>query len=66
MLAGESLWAIATDLLGRDATDAQIAREVQRLWQLNRTRIATGDPDLVYAGTKLILRYTAHTARSTR
>jgi nucleoid-associated protein YgaU len=56
VLAGESLWAIATDLLGREATPAAIAREVQRLWQLNRDRIATGDPDLLMVGTRLLLR----------
>ena len=54
--AGESLWTIATDLLGRDATAAQVAREVHRLWQLNRDRIATGDPDLLPVGTTLVLR----------
>ena len=56
VLAGESLWAIATDLLGRDATPAAVAREVHRLWQLNRDRIATGDPDLLMVGTRLVLR----------
>ena len=54
--AGESLWTIATDLLGRDATTAQVAREVHRLWSLNRERIATGDPDLLPVGTTLVLR----------
>ena len=54
--AGESLWTISTDLLGRDATTAQVAREVHRLWSLNRERIATGDPDLLPVGTTLVLR----------
>jgi hypothetical protein len=54
--AGESLWAIASDLLGRDASAARIAREVHRLWALNKDRIATGDPDLVMIGTRLVLR----------
>lgn len=66
VLAGESLWAIASDLLGRDATDAQVAREVQRLWRLNGARIATGDPDLLYAGTKLVLRYPSSNTAPTR
>lgn len=56
VFAGESLWAIAADLLGREATPAAIAREVHRLWQLNRDRIATGDPDLLIIGTRLLLR----------
>ena len=56
VLAGESLWAIASDLLGADASPARIAREVQRLWQLNQDRIGTGDPDLLLIGTRLVLR----------
>jgi len=56
VLAGESLWAIASDVLGPEATPAEVAREVHRLWQLNRDRIGTGDPDLVMAGTELVLR----------
>lgn len=53
---GESLWAIAADVLGPDATPAQIAREVHRLWALNSDRIGTGDPDLLMIGTRLVLR----------
>jgi len=53
---GESLWSIATDLLGHDATTARVAREVHHLWRLNRDRIGTGDPDLLVVGTKLVLR----------
>jgi Tfp pilus assembly protein FimV len=56
VLAGESLWTIATDLLGGDAGTAKVAREVHRLWQLNRDRIGTGDPDLLMIGTRLELR----------
>jgi hypothetical protein len=53
---GESLWSIAGDLLGRHASLARIAREVNRLWELNSDRIGTGDPDLLRVGTKLALR----------
>lgn len=53
---GESLWAIAADLLGDEASPARIAREVHRLWQLNRDRIGTGNPDLLMIGTELSLR----------
>jgi hypothetical protein len=56
VLPGESLWTIATDLLGRNATTANVAREVHRLWQLNSDRIGTGDPDLLMVGTRLDLR----------
>ena len=53
---GDSLWSIAKRLLGRDASAGLIAREVDRLWSLNRSRIATGDPDLLMVGTRLELR----------
>ena len=53
---GDSLWSIAKRLVGRDASAGLIAREVNRLWTLNRSRIATGDPDLLIVGTRLELR----------
>jgi LysM domain len=53
--AGESLWSIAADRLGERATVARIAREVNRLWELNDDRIASGNPDLLFAGTRLRL-----------
>lgn len=54
--AGESLWAIAHERLGAGATPAEIAREVERIWDLNADAIGTGDPDLLMAGQKLRLR----------
>lgn len=53
---GESLWSIAREVLGRDASPARIAREVNVLWELNSAQIATGDPDMLRVGTKLSLR----------
>jgi hypothetical protein len=53
---GDSLWSIAKRLLGREASAGRIAREVNRLWSLNRSSIATGDPDLLMVGTRLELR----------
>ncbi len=53
---GESLWSIARGRLGENASSAAIAHEVARLWRLNRERIGTGNPDIVMAGTRLILR----------
>jgi hypothetical protein len=53
---GESLWSIARKLLGGSASPAQIAREVDRLWALNKDRIGTGNRDLLMVGTKLRLR----------
>jgi hypothetical protein len=52
---GESLWSIAKRLLGPTATPAEIAREVNRLWELNKESIGTGNPDLLIAGAKLRL-----------
>jgi hypothetical protein len=53
---GDSLWSIAKRLLGPDASPAQIARKVSRLWHLNGDRIGTSHPDLLLVGTKLRLR----------
>jgi hypothetical protein len=53
---GESLWSIAKALLGDRASAARIAREVNRLWELNSDRIGTGDRDLLIVGTRLALR----------
>jgi hypothetical protein len=53
---GESLWSIASDLLGDGASVARTAREVNRLWELNGSRIGTGDPNLLRVGTSLALR----------
>ncbi len=54
--AGESLWSIASDLVGSRASSSRIAAEVARLWALNRGRIGTGDPNLLRTGTLLRLR----------
>jgi len=52
---GESLWMIASDLLGPGATDAEIATRVDRIYQLNTERIGA-DPNVLIAGTVLRLR----------
>jgi LysM repeat protein len=52
---GDSLWSIAERLLGPGASAAEIAHEVDRLWELNKDGIATGDPDLLLVGTELRL-----------
>ncbi len=53
---GESLWTIAEHLLGSDASATKTAAEVARLWELNRERIPSGDPDLIAVGQHLKLR----------
>lgn len=54
--AGESLWVIAEDLLGPDASATKIAAEVARLWELNSDNIPSGDPDVIAVGQHLRLR----------
>ena len=54
--AGDTLWSIAKRLVAREASAGRIAREVNRLWQLNRDRIDTGNPSLIHVGTVLRLR----------
>jgi nucleoid-associated protein YgaU len=53
--AGDTLWSLAAARLGPGASAAQIAHEVDRLWSLNRDRIASGDPDLIRVGERLRL-----------
>lgn len=56
VLPGESLWSIASALLDADASPADVAVEVRRLWRLNAERIGTGDPSLLRIGVRLRLR----------
>ena len=56
VLPGESLWSIASTLLGADASPATVALEVRRLWRLNEVRIGTGDPNVLGIGVRLRLR----------
>ncbi|MGH2946364.1 MAG: LysM peptidoglycan-binding domain-containing protein [Solirubrobacteraceae bacterium] len=53
MRPGDSLWRIAGRHLGPDATATATAQEVTRLWELNRQRIGTGNPDLIFPGQTL-------------
>lgn len=52
---GESLWTIASHLLGPGATDVDIAMEVDRIYELNRDRIGA-DPNVLITGTVLAMR----------
>jgi nucleoid-associated protein YgaU len=52
---GDSLWSIARRQLGPQATNGQLARQVNRLWELNEERIGTGDPSMLHVGTVLTL-----------
>lgn len=53
---GDCLWSIAVRVVGMDASNGRVAREVNHLWRLNEDRIATGNPDLLNVGTVLRLR----------
>ena len=53
---GDSLWRIAGANLGGSPSNARLAAEVKRIWDLNDVEIGTGNPDLIYAGQRLKLR----------
>jgi nucleoid-associated protein YgaU len=53
---GQSLWVIAQGLVGEPENIAQVAFKVGRLWELNASRIGSGNPDLIFPGLKLRLR----------
>jgi LysM repeat protein len=50
---GDSLWSIARQLLGRRAGDGAIETKVQSIYAANVSRIGTGDPNLIFPGTRL-------------
>jgi LysM repeat protein len=51
---GDSLWSIASEQLGPQATPPRIDREVERIYALNRDRIGP-DPDLIFPGQELLV-----------
>lgn len=55
---GESLWSISQERLGPQAAPPRIAREVERIYALNRSRIGP-DPNLIFPGQELSLPPTA-------
>ena len=52
---GDSLWRIARSLLGSEASDARVGALARALWQENRDRIGTGNPDVLPAGITINL-----------
>jgi len=52
---GDSLWAIARRLVGPTASNEVVERMVVATWHLNARRIGTGDPNLIFPGTRLQL-----------
>ena len=53
---GDTLWGIARDRLGADASETDVYYEVQRLWKLNGAHIPSGDPDVILPGQRINLR----------
>lgn len=51
--AGDSLWLIARRLVGPHASNETVERKLVAIWNLNQARIGTGDPNLIFAGTRL-------------
>jgi LysM repeat protein len=54
VVRGESLWRIAAELLGPDASNAQIARAWPLIYQANRATIGD-DPSLILPGQELTI-----------
>ncbi len=52
---GDSLWAIARRLVGPRAPDEAVETKLVAIWNLNAGRIGTGDPNLIFPGTRLRL-----------
>jgi hypothetical protein len=52
---GDSLWTIASKLVGPGAGNQAIEHKLVALWDLNAKRIGTGDPNLIFTGTHLRL-----------
>ncbi len=54
VVPGDSLWLIAQEHLGPDATPGQVMNEVELLYELNRDQIGD-DPNLIFPGQELLL-----------
>ena len=52
---GDSLWAIAQRIVGPSASNAAVEKELVSIWNQNAGRIGTGDPNLIFPGTRLRL-----------
>ncbi len=54
VVPGDSLWLIAQEHLGPDATPGRVMNEVELLYELNRDQIGD-DPNLIFPGQELLL-----------
>jgi nucleoid-associated protein YgaU len=53
--SGDSLWSIASRIVGPNASDEQIHAKLVEIWNMNVKRIGTGDPNLIFPGQHLAL-----------
>jgi hypothetical protein len=53
--AGDSLWSIARHLLSAGASNDQVHKKLVDIWDRNEGRIGTGDPNLIFPGTHLVV-----------
>jgi hypothetical protein len=52
---GDSLWSIARQLLPPGAGSKQVEAKLVQIWDRNQGRIGTGDPNLIFPGTHLLV-----------
>jgi hypothetical protein len=52
---GDTLWGIARERLGADASETDVYYEVQRLWRINGPHVPGGDPDVIRPGLRIHL-----------
>jgi hypothetical protein len=52
---GDSLWSIAAAIVGPSASGEEIHAKLVDIWNMNVKRIKTGDPNLIFPGTRLML-----------
>jgi Domain of unknown function (DUF4397) len=53
--SGECLWTIVAHHLGGHPSNAAIAAEVQHVWHMNSSKVASGDPNVILPGLRLQL-----------
>ena len=53
--SGDSLWTIAERILGPGASERRVARLTLAIWERNKVRIGTHDPDILPAGIAITL-----------
>jgi hypothetical protein len=52
---GDSLWSIAASIVGPSASGTEINAKLVDIWNMNVKAIKTGDPNLIFPGTRLML-----------